>query len=101
MILCSYSCCNMHTWLAVVYSSIPYALGKPYTLHVQFCKCQADLLRLIEIGYWPATPTRPVLAFTRTFMDWMEALLLECQVSVQDFSCAVEMIIKEKFMKVT
>ena len=30
----------------------------------------------------------------------MEALLLECQVSVQDFSSAVEMIIKEKFMKV-
>ena len=33
-------------------------------------------------------------------MEWMEALLLECQVSVQDFSSAVEMIIKEKFMKV-
>ena len=50
-------------------------LGKPYTLNVQFCKCQADMLRLIEMGYWPATPTRPVLAFTRAFM---ETLLLEC-----------------------
>ena len=67
---------------------------------MQFCKCVPDALRLIKLGYWPATPTRPVLAFTHSFMEWMEALLLECQVSVQDFSSAVEMIIKEKFMKV-
>ena len=58
------------------------------------------MLRLIEMGYWPATPTRPVLAFTRAFMDWMETLLFECQVSAQDISCAIELMVKEKFIKV-
>ena len=75
-------------------------LGKPYHLNVQFCKCQADAVRLIELGYWPATPTRPVLAFTKAFMDWMETLLLECQVSVQDFSHAIRLMVKERHMEV-
>ena len=75
-------------------------VGIPYHLNVQFCKCVPDALRLINLGYWPATPTRPVLAFTFSFMEWLEALLLECQISVQDFSNAVEMMIKEKIMKV-
>ena len=59
-----------------------------------------DALRLMELGYWPATPSRPVLAFSLCFMDWMECLLLECQVSVHDYSHAVEMLVKEKFEKV-
>lgn len=46
------------------------------------------------MSYWPATP---VLAFARAFMDWMEILLFECQVSAQGFSCAIEMMAKEKF----
>ena len=58
-------------------------------------------MRLIELGYWPATPSRPGLAFSQAFMSWMEALLLECQVDVQDFSSAVEMFVKEKFTKVS
>ena len=33
-------------------------------------------------------------------MEWLEALLLECQISIQNFSNAVEMMIKEKIMKV-
>ena len=75
-------------------------LGTPCRLNVQFCKCVPDALRLINLGYWPATPTRPILAFTCSFMEWLEALLLECQISVQDFSNAVEIMIKEKIMKV-
>ena len=66
-----------------------------------FAKCLPAPIRIIELGYWPATPTRPFLAFTQSFMDWMEALLLECQVCVQDFASAVEMIIKEKFTEVS
>ena len=76
------------------------SIGKPYSLNVQFCKCQGDALRLIELGYWPATPTRPLLAFTKVFMDWMETLLLECQVPVQDFCYAIELMVKERNLKV-
>ena len=54
----------------------------------------------MELGYWPAISTRPGLAFTQAFMNWMEALLSECQVAVQDFSSAFELIVKEKLTKV-
>ena len=70
------------------------------SIYIQFCKCVPDAIRLIELGYWPATPAQPIFVFTRSFMDWMEALLLECQVSTQDFSSAVEMIVKENFTEV-
>ncbi len=33
-------------------------------------------------------------------MDWLEALLLECQVAVQDFTQALEVIIGENFGEV-
>ena len=75
--------------------------GRPYSLNIQFCKCVPNAIRIIELGYWPATPARPSLAFTQSFMDWMEALLLECQVCVQNFSSAVEMMVKENFTEVS
>ena len=66
-------------------------------MSIEFCKCKLDAHRLMELGYWPATPSRPVLAFSLSMMDWMEALLLECQVAVQDFTSALKMLITEKF----
>ena len=81
------------------YNLLP--IGAPSNLNIQFCKCQSDALTLIELGYWPATPSRPGLAFTSSFMNWMEALLLECQVAVQDFSSAMEMLVKENFTEVS
>jgi len=34
-------------------------------------------------------------------MNWMEALLLECQMSVQDFTKAVEAFLKENILQVS
>ena len=72
-------------------------LGIPRKMSIEFCKCKLDAHRLMELGYWPATPSRPMLAFSMPLMDWMEALLLECQVAVQDFTSALKMLITEKF----
>ena len=66
-------------------------------MSIEFCKCKLDAHRLMELGYWPATPSCPMLAFSMSLIDWMEALLLECQVAVQDFTCALKMLITEKF----
>ena len=66
-------------------------------MNVEFCKCKLDAHRLMELGYWPATPSRPVVAFSMSLMDWMEATLLECQIAVQDFMRALKMLITEKF----
>ena len=69
----------------------------PRSMNIEFCKCQLDAHQLMELGYWPATLSRPVVAFSMSLMDWMEATLLECQVAVQDFTSALKMLITEKF----
>lgn len=92
---------KVHTLYVCMHACNLMHIGAPCSLNIQFCKCQPDALRLIELGYWPATPSHPGLAFTQSFMDWMEALLLECQVAVQDFTSAIEMLVKEKFAKVS
>lgn len=58
------------------------------------------MVTLVELGYWPATPSRPNLAFSFLFLDWMEALLLESQVVVQDYCNAVEFMLKDKLSEV-
>ena len=58
------------------------------------------MVTLIQLNYWPATPSRPSIAFSFSLLDWLQALLLECQVPVQDFSNALEFIIAIKYDKV-
>ena len=65
------------------------------------CSCVADALTLMRLRYWPGTPKRPQVAFSYALMDWMEALLLECQVVVQDFATALEVKIRGMFQKVS
>ena len=61
-----------------------YAIGVPRTLSVMFCPCESDVVKLIKLNYWPATPTRPSIAFSFSLLDWLEALLLKCQVALHD-----------------
>ena len=77
-----------------------WALGVPRHVEVGFCKCKSDAVTLIELGYWPATPSRPNLAFSFLFLDWMEALMLESQIVVQDYCNAVEFMLKDKLNEV-
>ena len=65
------------------------------------CSCEADALTLMRLRYWPGMPKRPQVAFSFALMDWMEALLLEFQVAVQDFATAVEVNIRGMFQKVS
>ena len=58
--------------------------GVPCQLNISFCKCKNDALRIMELGYWPASPSHPLLAFSFLFLHWLEALLLECQLAVND-----------------
>ena len=41
------------------------------------------------MGIWPASPHCPQLAFTFSLMDWVEALMMECQVALKDFCAAL------------
>ena len=59
---------------------------------VFFCGCKSEVETLTELRLWPATPTKPTLAFTFQLLDMLEALLLECQVSVKDFVEALKLL---------
>ena len=56
---------------------------------VQFCKCFTESQSLISLGYFPATPKKTNLAIDIQLFDLLEALLLECHVSVFDFVLAL------------
>lgn len=77
-----------------------HELGIPRKLRVAFCHCEPDIVTLIRLNYWPATPARPSIAFSFALLDWLQALLLECQVPVQDFSNALKYIISTQYGKV-
>ena len=44
---------------------------------------------MARVNVWPATPVNPKYAFTFKFLDWAEALLLECQVPLRDLCAAL------------
>ena len=53
------------------------------------CACEPLVVTLVRARIWSSTPQRPHLAFTFDLLDWMECLLLECQVSLNDFCKAL------------
>lgn len=59
-----------------------------YSMRFSFCPCENDAIKMIRLRYWPATTSRPTIAFSFQLLDWLEALLLECQVAVQDMTQA-------------
>ena len=71
------------------YVKLLICLGEEYSILFASCTCEPLVVTMIRARLWPSTPQRPQLAFTFELMDWAEALLLECQVSLRDFSKAL------------
>ena len=59
-------------------------------MHLECCKCEPVALTMARARIWPSSPTNPHFAFTFELLDWAEALLLECQVAVQDLCSALK-----------
>lgn len=60
-------------------------LGTEHKLLFMSCGCEPLAVTMARAELWPATPSNPRYAFSFSLLDWMEALLLEAQVSVKDF----------------
>lgn len=67
------------------YNGLVFVLGVQHHVSVTFCKCEEEATTLVRYRLWPASPARPVLAFTFDLLDRCESLLLECQVALSDF----------------
>ena len=92
-------CSYYHT--DIPYQDIYYlCTGCFQTLTITFCVCVSEAETLLQLGLFPATPKQPQLAFALPLLDWMEALMLECQVSAQDFVAALGVLTDALLMKV-
>ena len=69
-------------------------------LTVTFCTCESEAETLLQACLFPATPKHPQMVFTFALLDWLEALMFECQVSAQDFSAALGMLGDTQLMMV-
>ena len=57
-----------------------------------------QLHMFVWLQYWPTTSIRPSTAFSFQLLDWIEALLLECQVLMQDVFAAIQFLYSKKVM---
>lgn len=48
-----------------------------------FCGCWTDAQQLIFLRLWPATATRPEVAFHWDLMSWLRTMSLECHASLK------------------
>ena len=75
-------------------------LGSYHSILMTYCPCETEVETLLRLHLFPATPKHPQLAFTFKFLDWLEALLLECHVSVHDFVASVKFLSDNKLLQV-
>ena len=67
----------------------PYFVRNPVLyINITFCHCEEEATTLICYHLWPASPTRPVMAFAFDLLDRCESLLLECPEWLCDFAQA-------------
>lgn len=56
---------------------------------------------MARMRLWPATPHNPRICFTFDLLDWVEALMLECQVPLKDFCASLHFKCPYFFEKVS
>ena len=72
-----------------LYTTLPCDIGYEHNILLICCQCEPVVVTMVRARLWLAAPQRPHLAFTFELLDWAEALLLECQVSLMDFCKAL------------
>ena len=63
-------------------------IGDEHNVMSTTCACEL-VFTMATARLWPSSPLRPQYGFSFELLDWAEALLLEAQVSLNDFCKAV------------
>ncbi len=66
-----------------------FCIGEEHNINFTTCACEPFVLTMVRARLWPSSPKRPNIAFSFELLDWMEALLLEAQVTLNDFCNAL------------
>ena len=67
----------MHKYIAT-------CIGVQRDISFERCSCTSEAQIILRAGFFPATAAHPRLAFSLELLDLLEALLLQCQVAIQD-----------------
>ena len=84
--------------LYVYYSGymVSFVVGQHHGVYITSCGCISMPKHLLMLGLWPATPTKPKLAFTIELMNTIHFLLRECQASLYDVTNLLRCIGKKQ-----
>ncbi len=75
-------------------------IGDEHIVSFASCGCEPFVVTMARARVWPSSSQRPQLGFTFELLDWAEALLLECQVSLNDFCKALSLKCRHLMLKV-
>lgn len=89
----------MFVWLLLLCFD-DFSLGFEHNILFNYCDCEPLVVTMVRAHLWPSSPQRPSLAFTFSFLDWAEALLLECQVALKDLCKALSFRNPNSMLKV-
>ena len=67
-----------------------YYAGMEHELQFVYCSCEALPITMARAKLWPATPSNPRFCLSFELLDWVEALMLESQVSLKGFCKTVD-----------
>lgn len=87
--------------LLLLFCFVFVGVGIEHSVNFTCCACEALPITLARAQLWPATPHHPRLAFTFGLLDWTEALMLESQVSLNDFCRSLAFRCPLKLQKVS
>lgn len=62
-----------------------------HDVKIMCCDCEATPITLARARLWPATPKNPQVAYTFELLNVIEAMMLECHVSLKDFCEALKL----------
>ncbi|KAL9932899.1 hypothetical protein V8E36_008154 [Tilletia maclaganii] len=79
-----------------------YGVGSPFVLQGQCCTQQLPS-QIIRAGYFPATPSRPQVAFTMPLLRWYQTFVNSTGMAANTFSDALQEFIQNgtSFQRVT
>lgn len=64
-------------------------LGDVNDCMVEFCECEPEAIKLFKLGLWSSSSIKPTTAYSTDLLKTLQALMLECHVSVLGFSNAM------------
>ncbi|EHS63905.1 uncharacterized protein PGTG_20887 [Puccinia graminis f. sp. tritici CRL 75-36-700-3] len=68
---------------------------------IKFCSCTSDAVRLIQMGYLPGSPIRPVTAFSLPLLILHNCLWNNCHIGAMPFTMALKQYLEPRSQRLT